>query len=155
MKDYKIFIKGELFHQDTGDTIVEGLYDVIDDNEQYDRTPTIAKIAVNDKFYHIWIDTHSIYSIVCEGHSYPIHDLDLTLFNNIPNLSEEQKYEYLEGIHPYDMTIEEYVNGDGDEFDGLGLDGALQSAMLADASYRFISKRKLDEMFINVLNNRY
>ena len=59
---YKIFIPIS-YTTDTGEQIPAGLYDVIWDNEDYDRTPSVAVIKFNTIDFSIPFLTHKVFNI--------------------------------------------------------------------------------------------
>jgi hypothetical protein len=137
-----------------------GIYDVIEDNASYDRKPYAAKIKVGELEHWVNFDTFGICDSVerLDNGVFAMEEwFELSVINFV-HMDEEEKRQHLDGLHPYYLSVDEYINGcDRDEYEHSGyksLDDALLAATIADNSAHFTTQKRMNEILINSLKNR-
>ena len=150
MKDYKIFIYKDSTFPVIG-LVPAGVYDVVNDNETYDREPSWAEIELSGKFVKLPIARHTFYDDVLSCLPYPVSSDFSPSFLNAS--TEAEMIDDLGGLRPYNLSVDEYLNGcESDDWDGFDGDAerAWRSAVLNDWSHRFCTRKKLDKIVYGI-----
>jgi len=152
--DYKIYINYEYKLFD-GSILIPGVYNVLSDDREYDKNPTIAIIECNYGIVDVPIDDFGIWSKITNGCYAVFEDFSPDFLNK--NIDVSQMLSDLEALRPYDVTVNEYINGcENIDWDGFeSVKDAWQTAVLHDWSNKFISQKKLNEIFIKVMKSNY
>ena len=151
--DYKIYVPSTMWQDAV--KIPKGVYDVLSDNSSYDKEPSCATIQVAERKVLVPFITFSMifYRFNNTVMYAVISDFEEKDFKQ--NLSEEEMWEDLEALRPHHMTVEEFVSG-GVDWDGFNsLKEAWQHAKLDDLSAYFVTKKRMNKIFAEVISKHY
>ena len=142
---YKVYLDTKI------NDIPAGTYDVIQTNEDYDTSPTMATISFEGKEVQVPIAKYcwgQHGSIVSGQLIYKEAELERVLAD-ADAIPEEKLVDHLGGLHHSEFTVEEFIQ----EFGAGDARAALKLAIRTDWDAMPISNKRMNEIFYKSLSS--